>query len=189
MSSVTELWDRLDDGTHTQDELVALIGVDWSYITNLRRDWVRRQARRDAEGDRCVRCKFFFEELVPHKEDGLCLWCWLDREGIDHSKFYESGEWLKHVSWRPGSTSGTEFVATLQGAVRRKASKARRRYSDIAREIDCSQNSLRVFLNRNDQKRVFASTMQWICRYLGIEPINAKAVGEHFGIHHRKVSH
>lgn len=125
---------------------------------------------------------------MPHIRDGLCLWCVLDEKGIDLREFYESGEWQNWVDWRPGEQPIPRMLNTLRREIAAIAERKGHSYGDIAAIGGCSRYTIMRFLQNKKRKRLTAPTAEAIARYLDIEP-NAKAVGERFGIHPRRVSH
>lgn len=73
-----------DDGTRPAEEVGEELGCPAELVTY----WRKRRAR-ERKG-RCRRCGLLAEERNP-VEDGLCLWCRLELEGVDLLEWHESG--------------------------------------------------------------------------------------------------
>lgn len=73
-------------------EIAAEAGCSAGTVYAVRRERREREERElIRQGQRCRRCEFYEEPKNPVGDDGLCLWCRLEGQGIDLLAFHESG--------------------------------------------------------------------------------------------------
>lgn len=72
--------------------IAAEVGCSTGLVYDVKREIRGCEERKCIrEGQRCRRCEFYEEPRNPVGEDGLCLWCRLEGQGIDLLAFHESG--------------------------------------------------------------------------------------------------
>lgn len=69
-------------------------------VYDVRRETREREERERIErGRKCHRCEFYEEVRNPVGEDGLCLWCRLEGQGVSLLEFHESGAAVELGFW------------------------------------------------------------------------------------------
>ncbi len=103
-----------------------------------------------APGTRCRRCTAFGDPEIPlvtpairermaglvngellELEPGLCLWCWMEAQGIDSRQFYESGAWKRVLDWRPRRDPLMDLCDEVRDAI----AESNRTFLGVAHEL------------------------------------------------------
>ena len=87
------LFDKTGRCDFDTDELQVRYGYSASTIRHWRREWIKQRDGTNDLRPRCSRCGFTGWEKSPLMVNGVCLWCNLEREGLDIAKLVEEYGW------------------------------------------------------------------------------------------------
>jgi len=131
-----------DDGSEPAEVVAAALDCSPDYVGELRLE--ARYERPDPDTPRCSRCDFFEDEQRPIVtpavegrlrealageprpcQEGLCLWCWLEVQGVDMAAFYSSGAWQRVIDWRPEPAPLRQIQEAVKAAMQARQATPR----------------------------------------------------------------
>jgi len=181
--TVREAWVAIDDdGSQPSSVIAEKIGCSPSAVRYYRR---RAESRQYVDGHEvCTRCDFAESERCPivtaeveerlaevlvgepaEVQEGLCLWCWLTLQGVDHREFYVSGAWQWVIDWRPDESVVMQFCDDVREVVEERNATAKGAADAIGIRTQRMQQVMDRLQVRLDEDEVEA-----ICQWAGLDP-------------------